>query len=63
MIDGVLRVEDVLVDDEGGALGVALVPDADLTDGAVLAEDLVQLRGSEGEGKVADEEDAVGVGG
>eukprot|EP00634_Sargassococcus_sp_CCMP2135_P007926 CAMPEP_0198655908 /NCGR_PEP_ID=MMETSP1467-20131203/8652_1 /TAXON_ID=1462469 /ORGANISM="unid. sp., Strain CCMP2135" /LENGTH=829 /DNA_ID=CAMNT_0044391921 /DNA_START=105 /DNA_END=2596 /DNA_ORIENTATION=- len=40
VVDGVLGVEDVLVDDESGAARLRFVADADLADGAVLSEDV-----------------------
>ena len=57
VVGGVFGVEDVLEDDEGGALCGLAVPQADLADRAVLAEDVVDLLRGDREGEVADKED------
>lgn len=47
MLTSLLRIENVLVDNKGRALGVLLGANSDLPDGTVLAKDIVQLLGSD----------------
>ncbi len=63
MVARVLGVEYVLVDDEGGAPRLRRCPEADLAEGAELAEDVVHLLARDLVGEVAHVEDAVHLGG
>ena len=63
VVHRLLGVVDVLVHHVGGALRVLLVPESDLADGAVLAEDVVHLVGGDVEGKITHVEHAVHLGG
>ncbi len=63
MVARVLGVEYVLVDYEGCPPGLRRGPEADLAEGAELAEDVVHLLPSDLVGEVADVEDAVHLGG
>lgn len=58
-VGGVFGVEDVLEDDEGGALCGLSLSKTHLAYRAVLAEDVVELLGGDSEGEVADKEDSV----
>ena len=63
LVAGLLGVDDVVVDNERGALGRGGGASADLPDGAELAKEVEEGRRVDVVGKVLDEEDAVGFGG
>lgn len=54
-----IRTENVLVDDESRALRLAFSAYADLADGAILAEDFVEILGADLVREVAHVEDSV----
>ena len=63
LIAGLLGIDDVVVDDERGALGCGGGAGADLPDGAELAKEIEEGGRIDVVGKVLDEEDTVGFGG
>jgi hypothetical protein len=58
----IFGTKDVLVDDEGGTLGLRGVALANLSNFTVLAENVVEFIGANLVWEVADEEDAVDLG-
>ena len=62
MIHRILRVVDVLVHHVRGAARVPLVPEPDLADRPVLAEDVVHLVGGDVEREVTHVQRAVNLG-
>uniref|UniRef100_A0A1J3DJ41 Uncharacterized protein n=1 Tax=Noccaea caerulescens TaxID=107243 RepID=A0A1J3DJ41_NOCCA len=59
MVDGVLRVVDILVNDEGRAFGVLVAADPNLANPAVLAEYIVHLLARYVERKVPNVEHSI----